>query len=91
MTWVQSWLVPSSSGDKNYTVSIDEKGDYACSCVGWTSHFPRRDCKHCRLIRTQNENPNPGAVKLPPAKATSKQQVPKKPQKGADIGGWIDV
>jgi len=40
MTTVQ---VPSSSGNKFYTVDISNA---RCSCPGWTMHTPRRPCKH---------------------------------------------
>ena len=49
--WVKRWVAPSSSGDGDYIVAQDAEGNWACSCRGWTSHVPRTDCKHIRLIK----------------------------------------
>ncbi len=60
--WKQKWAVPSSSGDGYYTVAsaYDDSGSrtaagegpgLACSCIGWTRHMPRTDCKHCKQVR----------------------------------------
>ena len=61
--WRHKWAVPSSSNDGYYTVAEawdgsgsrqDGNGEgpgLACSCVGWTRHMPRTDCKHCREVR----------------------------------------
>ena len=49
--WVERWVVPSESGNGEYIVSKDKDGNYACSCIGWTRHFPRRDCKHIDYVR----------------------------------------
>ena len=50
----QQFVVPSESSDKEYVVTrfvdppfdAEHHPEWACSCRGWTSHFPRRDCKH---------------------------------------------
>ncbi|MDD4986882.1 MAG: hypothetical protein PHQ43_14125 [Dehalococcoidales bacterium] len=48
----QQWVVPSESNpDRDYIVSLDLSGNYSCSCRGWTSHVPRRDCKHITYVR----------------------------------------
>ena len=44
--WKQQWVVKSSDGQRDYIVSLDWDGMYHCACRGWTSHFPRMDCKH---------------------------------------------
>lgn len=53
--FVMQYVCPSeSSPDKEYVVThfADEPFDaehhpeWACGCIGWTRHFPRRDCKH---------------------------------------------
>jgi len=44
--WVKRWKVSSSRGEGHHTVAQDADGNYACSCIGWTRHVPRRDCKH---------------------------------------------
>lgn len=49
--WIKQWLVPSLSSDREYKVSQDYNGDWACSCRGWTQHYPRVDCKHIRFIK----------------------------------------
>lgn len=48
--WVQRWIVPSMSGGRPYVVAKDKEGNYACSCPGWTQHYPRRDCKHIQEV-----------------------------------------
>jgi hypothetical protein len=35
-----------SAPGRMYTISLDGNGDYSCSCLGWTRHVPRKDCKH---------------------------------------------
>lgn len=49
--WVNRWYVPSSRGGGNHTVSQDKDGNWACSCIGWTRHMPRTDCKHIREVK----------------------------------------
>lgn len=44
--WVERWVVPSYSGNGEYIVAKDNEGNWACSCIGWTRHVPRRDCRH---------------------------------------------
>lgn len=48
------FVVPSESSSREYVVTqyddspFDNEGhsEWACGCRGWTSHVPRRDCKH---------------------------------------------
>lgn len=49
--WVKKWIVPSLSSDREYTVSQDYRGDWACSCPQWKFHSPRVDCKHIAFIK----------------------------------------
>jgi hypothetical protein len=50
----QQFVVPSESGGGDYIVTRYADGpfnneghpEWACACIGWTRHFPRRDCKH---------------------------------------------
>jgi hypothetical protein len=43
----ERWEIESeSSPGKKYVVSKMLDGSWACSCIGWTRHVPRRDCKH---------------------------------------------
>jgi len=50
----RQFVVPSESSDKEYVVTqfddprfdTQHHPEWACGCVGWTRHFPRRDCKH---------------------------------------------
>lgn len=51
MTWAKRWQVPSGSNNDTYVVGLSETGDYACTCIGWTRHTPRKDCKHIRAIK----------------------------------------
>jgi len=79
------WEVPSSSNpDRNYVVSMSEQGTWACSCIGWTRHVPRKDCKHITLIKMA-EPPAKTFVALdvnydiPRAAPTIKNVTPKPP------------
>jgi hypothetical protein len=49
--WKHKWACPSSSTDGYYTVAQDGEGNFACSCIGWTRHTPRTDCKHIKQVR----------------------------------------
>jgi hypothetical protein len=49
--WVRRWTVRGSTGNL-YTVAVDDEGDYGCSCIGWTRHVPRRDCRHIKMVKT---------------------------------------
>jgi len=33
--------------------SLNDEGkcEWACSCIGWTRHYPRQDCKHIRYAQ----------------------------------------
>ena len=44
----QQWQVLSSDGKREYTVSVTFDNIWSCSCIGWTRHFPRRDCHHIK-------------------------------------------
>jgi len=44
--WVEQWIVKSESGDGEYTVSKDVKGNFACSCRGWTCNV-QKFCPDC--------------------------------------------
>lgn len=72
MTWVNKWYVPSSSSNATYTVGVDENGAWACGCVGWTRHVPRRDCKHITQVK-RDEGPEkfiPSVKRGPSIRAT---------------------
>lgn len=45
--------VESSSSSSTYVVSYDtyRQEKWQCSCMGWTRHYPRHDCKHIRAIK----------------------------------------
>lgn len=51
MTWIKKWYVPSSTSGTTYTVGVDENGAWACGCIGWTRHVPRRDCRHIKEVK----------------------------------------
>lgn len=46
--WVRQWQVPSSKAGKFYIVSLSREGEWSCACVGWTSHMPRKACRHIK-------------------------------------------
>lgn len=48
--WVKRWVVPSSRGGQ-HIMAEDHEGNFGCSCVGWTGHFPRKDCVHIRGVK----------------------------------------
>ena len=41
------------SAKKPYIVSFSDEGGWACSCIGWTRHVPRKDCKHIKKIKSE--------------------------------------
>ena len=49
--WVQSFEVPSTSGDGTYVVSLDKTGSWGCSCPHWK--FRRVSCKHILSVQAQ--------------------------------------
>lgn len=49
--YIRQWQVPSSMAGKTYIVSLSSQGDWSCACVGWTSHVPRRACKHIKIAK----------------------------------------
>lgn len=71
--WVQQWKVQGSAKDP-YTVSRGDDGTWACSCIGWVRHMPRKDCKHIKeIIRKNVTEPSERWVK-DVAKELAKQQ-----------------
>jgi hypothetical protein len=49
--YVKKWDVPSSGGSRTYKVSLTNNGDFECSCPAWTTHTPRKNCKHITGVR----------------------------------------
>jgi len=49
--WVKRWVVTSYSGNGEYIIAQDKEGNWACSCMAWTRHMPRRDCKHILEVK----------------------------------------
>lgn len=46
------WKMPSHSDpDKTYTITLKSR-KWSCSCIGWTRHYPRKDCIHIREVKT---------------------------------------
>jgi len=46
--------VPSSSGNKTYTIKVDENGLFSCSCPSWIyNQRGNRTCKHIDALRNQ--------------------------------------
>lgn len=47
MQYVEFWDVESASNpERAHRVSRCDDGSFACSCVQWTRHVPRRNCRH---------------------------------------------
>lgn len=53
--WIKRWKVKSDNGNGEYTVAVDSKGNYGCSCPVWK--FKRQECKH--IIQIKELNPVP--------------------------------
>ena len=52
MEYRKQWPVQGSAKDP-YTVSVTVDGAWSCSCIGWTRHMPRSDCKHIKKIKAK--------------------------------------
>lgn len=50
--WLKKWEVQGSA-KKPYIVSYSDEGGWGCSCIGWTRHMPRKDCKHIRKMKDE--------------------------------------
>lgn len=50
--WIKKWDVKGSAGNV-YVVSIDDEGNYGCSCPVWK--FKRKVCKHITYIMDRAE------------------------------------
>jgi hypothetical protein len=49
--------VASSTRNETYTVSRhNDRHVWECSCLGWTRHVPRRDCRHVDEARAVVEH-----------------------------------
>ena len=46
---VKQWKVPSSKGDKEYTITLNDKDEYSCSCPNWI--YRRAQCKHIQAVQ----------------------------------------
>jgi hypothetical protein len=50
----RQFVVPSESSEREYVVTqyddppfdAEHHPEWSCACIGWTRHFPRRECKH---------------------------------------------
>jgi hypothetical protein len=42
---VLATVTSDSDLSKHYNVGLKD-GQLACSCLGWTRHVPRKDCRH---------------------------------------------
>ena len=51
--WIQKYEVQGSA-KKPYVVSFSDEGGWGCSCIGWTRHIPRKDCKHIRAMKKEH-------------------------------------
>ncbi len=56
----RQYVAKSESSEGSYIVThfadppFNNEGhpEWACACIGWTRHFPRRDCKHILYAKT---------------------------------------
>lgn len=53
--YVRQWQVPSSKAGKFYIVSLSRTGDWSCACPGWTTHTPRKACKHIKEAKESGD------------------------------------
>ena len=56
------WTVSASPTKNNsnpdpYTVSEANDGNWSCSCMNWTRHHPREDCKHIMRVKLRENTP----------------------------------
>lgn len=51
----EQFKVENSKRTGHYIVSktFDIPAKWECSCVGWTRHVPRKDCKHISLANVK--------------------------------------
>ena len=56
MMYLVKWCIYSEHSG-NHIVSLTDKGEYQCDCIGWTRHMPRRNCKH--IYQVIDEKPEP--------------------------------
>lgn len=47
--WLRKWKIDSYSGNKSYTVAVDERAEYGCSCPQWI--YRRQECKHIQAVK----------------------------------------
>lgn len=79
--WVEQWKYPSSDGSRNYTISKNTVGEYACSCPAWTrqrkkSSHPLGHCKHIvDLLIGMKVKPDPPPVETKVPKKTKSKKV----------------
>ena len=58
--WVRRWKVQSQSrSDIQYTVTVDHRGRWGCSCWTWRRN-QTKDCKH--IEATRGDNPEPDEI-----------------------------
>ena len=53
MRWQRRWQIAGSNG-KTWVVSIDEFGNFGCSCPDWI--YRRHECKHIVHVRLNEKN-----------------------------------
>jgi hypothetical protein len=70
---IEQFSVESTSrASVKYTVS-KYTDHYSCSCLGWTRHTPRRDCRHIEWVRAFG--PAPIDPLLQSMKAANRKQL----------------
>lgn len=81
MIYVKQWEVDSDTSNSTYIVSQLADGTFQCSCRGWTSHMPRRDCKHIIWCRYGNGGREIDPLAMAMIKCARKQARDKEKEK----------
>ncbi len=80
----QQWKVQGSAKDP-YTVSVTVDGVWSCSCVGWTRHYPRQDCKHIKGKKAKDNPSNVGIDRASAPTARSALKAGASKEEAADV------
>ena len=57
MKYIAKYLIYSKTSGKPHVISKCEDGTWACDCLGWTSHYPRKNCTHIRYVIATSPEP----------------------------------
>lgn len=54
--YMKKWCIYSERSG-NHIISLLADNTYQCDCIGWTRHYPRKNCKHIREVIETNPEP----------------------------------